>query len=349
MFGARANRQIAAALTAAGLGALVQRVRRFTRWLRERDRAGPLPMAAGRTAPRGPLALAPCDLRGQAHVPNRVARNYGLDTGGTVEYRFNSAGYRSEEIDPQAALRILVIGESHALGVGVPFEACFAQRFKHHLAAAWRMDARAINLINLSVGGASADYCARALLRQIDGVAPDLVLVVLPRPDRMEDYADGQIVNYNVSGIDLDRIDEAPIPLQGFIDLYNPQLGLMNLAKNALLIQMACRLRGIEHLVVSEDLTPAACATPVLQPVHAQLDTGRILNNDYFRVRADIGADHGHAGPRTHEAVAIRTLARYAALVKAGDPARGKQLAAHVAHLKATSGDWAFVEAAREP
>lgn len=344
----RTKATVVSLLSAMGLGGLVaRRVARRHAAADHDDVTALAPAVTARAGPKPGASLLPCDTRSMLHAPGEIKKSYGSDTSETVEYRFNSAGYRSEELDPGAKLRILIVGESHALGNGVPFECSLGQRFKHHLAQALNWPEAAINVINLSVGGASADYCARTLLRQIDGVAPDLVLGLLPVADRIEDYTAKQAKNYKVSDIDIEEIENAPIPVQGFIDLYNVHFGRMNLAKNALLMQSICRLRGIESILVSEVLRPKNYQTAILSPVYEQLDQGRLLLHRFFEKRADLAADGMHAGKRTHEALAIRMLTRYAALLSAdGQEDWGGRLSAHVERLKSESPDWAFVRQA---
>ena len=332
-----------------GLGGALARYRAWRLDRSEIVEVTPLagPAATGHKPALGAHLLA-CDARTALHLPGRTSLTYGSDTSETVEYRFNSAGYRSEELDPKARLRVLLVGESHALGNGVPFEQTLGQRFKTHLALALTLPEEAINVINLSAGGTSADYCARTLIRQVDIAAPDLVLCLFPEPDRIEDYSANRVKSYKVAGIDPEQLETAPIPVQGFIDLYNVHFGRMNMARNALLIQSMCRLRGIENIIVSDELRPRHFRTPVLQPIYAQLDRGRLLLHSFFANRADLAADGMHAGVRTHEAVAIMMLARYAALLKAGGQAeRGGRLSDYVRRLKKDSEDWKFVRQAK--
>ncbi len=340
----RLNAAIASTLTGIGLGRLVDRIRKRRLQAFDTDDIAAVPRAP--VANRATGTLQRCDSRTQLHKPNVVRNTYGGDTSGTVEYRFNSAGYRSEEIDPNARIRVLLVGESHALGTGVAFDQTLGQRFKTHVAEALDLPPASVNVVNLAVGGASADYCLRTLLRQFDAVAPTLVIAVLPPFDRIEDWTETGPQTYRVSGIDPDGIENAPIPVQGFLDLFNPEAGRMNLVKNALMIEAACAQRGIEHILVSEDLRPRHFETPYLQPVYAQLDQARLVLHGLFEFRADAAADNSHAGAATHEALAIRILSRYAALLRAGGDARGDRLARHATQQKDTSADWAFIQKA---
>lgn len=345
-------------------------LRATPRWIRQptygapglrTGRAVPPPWARARNGPHGSVgfaarpavgsavgsgaeALLPCDVRKEVHIPFNRAKMYGIDRSGTVSYDFNSAGYRREELDPQASFRVCVLGESHATGTGIPFECTFGQRLKAHLSAALDLPETAVNVVNLSAGGTSADYCIRTLIRQIDIVRPDLVLLNMPAADRMEDYGPEEAQNYTVSGVDLERIEEMPEPIQGFFDLYNPHLGYMNQARNALMFQMVCHMRGAEHIIVTSKLEPTRFATPILKPIFAQLDRDRIMINKFFNRRADIAADGVHAGPRSHEALAIALLERYARLVQqTGGDAHAGALLRQADRLKQDSDDWAFV------
>lgn len=289
--------------------------------------------------------LLPCDVRRNLHTPGATLDRYGSDTSGKITYRLNSAGYRSEELNPDARYKVIVIGESHALGVGVAFDQTFGQRFKAHLAAALSMAPDDINLLNLSAGGISADYCLRTLIRQIDAVRPDLVIVNLPTEDRVETFAGrNKPINYNLSGIDLDKLDEAPDSLLGFVDFYKPQFGRVNMVKNALMLQSICAGHRADCLICSHVLWPKAFRGPILRPLYQQLDTKRLLLQKILQARPDLGADDQHAGPRAHEAMAIALLDHLAEVI--GETARAdwtEPLGAYAHDLKSTSPDWEFV------
>lgn len=289
--------------------------------------------------------LLPCDVRPNLHVPHAVLDRYGNDTSSKITYRLNAAGYRSEELNPGARYKIFLIGESHALGVGVAFDETFGQRFKAHLSAALNIAPADINLLNFSAGGVSADYCLRTLVRQIEAVRPDLVLINLPTEDRVETFAGrNKPVNYNLSGIDLEKLDEAPDSLLGFVDFYKPQFGRMNLVKNALMLQSICKEYGAEWLICSHVLWPAAFHGPVLTPLYRQLDTNHLVLQEILQARPDLAADEQHAGPRAHEALAIALLDRFAEIAgEAGDTGWTEPLGAYVHGLKSTSPDWDFV------
>lgn len=294
-----------------------------------------------RDVPRQSLT---CDARGRGHQPNSVLRQYDLDQSGDITYRFNSAGFRGEDLRPEAAFRICLIGESHALGVGVDEDRMPAQRIKAHLAAAWDMPLDDVNAVTFAVGAASADFCARQALMQIDRVQPDLLLCIMPSEDRFEDYHESHGRSYGISAIDLEKIEDAPLPVQGFVDLWNPIAGKMNTLRNALTIQMLCQQYGVEHILMSQTLWPKTCTAPILKPINARLDRDRILLHRYYVARPDFAADERHGGVRTQEAVALTALIRYSDLLLAtGDADRGQKLATYLEQEMARNEDWRFV------
>lgn len=293
----------------------------------------------------GPLAgpLKRCDVRRQEHRPGNVLSAYGTDESGTVIYRFNAQGYRGEEYDPDAAFRICVIGESHAFGTGVAQEQTFGNRFADHLAAALGIDRARVNLLNLSVGGVSPDYCVRTLYRQLPGVAADVALVHMPGIDRMEFYDGTGFSGFGVSALDPDRIDEAPPPLLGFCDLYNAHLGRLALAKNLLLAQSLLEEQGIDYVISIPNLPPLESRFGYLHPYMSRLDQTPILHHKLLASRLDKAADGRHGGPRTHGAIAIALLSHYGeTLAHRGARERAELVRAHARTLMDNDPDWAF-------
>lgn len=311
----------------------------------------PPPAARPARPPHRPRPVLPdatlltCDVWPDDHVPNAVRNHYRSETSGMVTYRFNAAGYRGEDLDTRAARRICLVGESHAIGLGLPYERSFGHRFKIHLADALGVAHEAVNLVNLACTAASSDHCLRELARQIDIIRPHLVVAVLPVHDRTEHYGPEGCRNFSVSAVALDKVDTCPVELLGFIDFYTPEWGMMNTARNALLLQALAERHGAEHIILTETLRRGIYSTPLLQTFFRELDQHRIVKHRVFHVRPDSSVDGSHGGPRSHEAVAILILERYARLLaQRGEASEAAAVAAHVEHLKSTSIDWAFVQ-----
>lgn len=258
--------------------------------------------------------LKPCDTRLKWHVPGTVVNSYGLDKTETVEYRFNSRGYRSEEFRSDAKFRICIVGESHAIGTGVAFEETFGFRLKTLMAEALNLELDEINLINLAIGGSSADYCARTVFRQLPNLAVDFVICIIPPRDRIEFRAGEGFDTFSVGSVDADNLEKLPAPLLGFCEYYSGPVGSFNRVKNILLIESFLRSRNIEFVIAVENLPWPGDGGKPLDPFLAQLDEDRLLRHEFFRMRADFAADGSHAGPRSHAAFAIQVFHHFGCL-----------------------------------
>ena len=296
-----------------------------------------------------PLRLLPCDVRPKIHLPKTTTDRYITDKSGTVTYHFNSLGYRGEELDPDAAFRICLIGESHAIGLGVEMRDTYGQRLKRHIGKALGLAPKQVNCINLSVSGASSDYCVRTAFRQLTQVPVDLAVCCIPAPNRMEYCRPAGYEMLNLNGLTPENMDRAPVPLVGFADFYNDRMGLIALMKNTLLLQDFFKRRGIGYVLTSQHLTRARRRFDYLKVFDDDLDTRAFLEDRIFALRPDRAADGAHGGPRTHAAFAIAVLDRFAAAQRdTGDPALAEKLARYVAVQKRKNPDWAFVRAAQK-
>src|SRR5438128_1390373 len=92
----------------------------------------------------------------------------------SIVYRFNDHGYRSDSFHKTADVRILAIGCSWVLGVGIPEEAIFHQLFANRVAGEL---GRSVVVWNLGVAGAANDAIVRLLHQAVPELCPDIVLV----------------------------------------------------------------------------------------------------------------------------------------------------------------------------
>ena len=100
-----------------------------------------------------------------------------------VSYRFNRLGYRCAEFDDTAEIRLLAIGCSYVLGLGVAQDHLFHERF----AARLRADlGRSVVVWNLGVAGASNECITRLLHLAIPRLDPLLVLINFTHNGRRE-------------------------------------------------------------------------------------------------------------------------------------------------------------------
>ena len=154
------------------------------------------------------MTLLPyCGDRGSEHWAGdgrpHSRQIYASDTSGTKTYRFNSSGFRVEDLDAGTAVRLFVCGASYAFGTGLNREATWGDRMKTKLAGKLSLDASRVNLLNFSQSLASANYITRTLLAQCDVVRPDLVVAVFSDMKRGEYFGNGRpvgVVNGEAQG-----------------------------------------------------------------------------------------------------------------------------------------------------
>lgn len=96
-------------------------------------------------------------------------------TGVRVRYAINSLGLRGPETTldkPEGIFRIVVLGDSHAFGFGIPLEQHFTTLLQGYF--------KDVEVLNLGVCGYGVDQMALRLERDGFPLHPDLVICYLP-------------------------------------------------------------------------------------------------------------------------------------------------------------------------
>lgn len=191
-------------------------------------------------------------------------RSYGTDRSGTVSYRFNSLGFRSEEYRPEASRHLFVCGPSTAFGTGLPVEASWPYLFKVAYAQHQALAANEVNLLNFSQGGAGNDYVVRTAITQCARVKPDLLLVELAPGHSRTEYFSSEVTGSerhllfgpwifgDDGGVRPKIKQEHPEilgPLLGYFDYYSDEIGAMSTVRAVLLLQLYCKVHSIPNLV----------------------------------------------------------------------------------------------------
>ncbi|MBE3637043.1 hypothetical protein [Mangrovicoccus algicola] len=285
--------------------------------------------------------VLPCDLPHSGHRPFAHTRFYDDDDTGLISYRFNSAGFRGEEYRPDARLRICVIGACRAFGTGIHQHLTYGARLGDHLATALELPREEVNVLNLSVGRASGDYVTRMLLTHVPLLAPDLVLLGFPAPQRMEYFGAEGFESYDLATVPRRGRQGLPAPLAGFRDLYNPDLGRIAMARNILMAQGLMEHARIPYAITTEHLRPNLRHQPQLAPFLAALDDRFILRHRHFHLAPDRAAHDQRGGPAAHGALAIALLPLVAAQFdRLGEEEAVARITALSGHLKETDLDW---------
>lgn len=94
----------------------------------------------------------------------------------SVDYRFNSFGYRSPEFDREPGERLIAFfGDSNTLGMGTPWESVWTTAVTGYLADRWGVPVRQCNLAWVGTG---SDYVAMMVHQCVDVLRPDAVFVL---------------------------------------------------------------------------------------------------------------------------------------------------------------------------
>ena len=100
-----------------------------------------------------------------------------------ITYSFNSLGYRSIPFDTRADIRIMAIGCSYVMGVGLPQQNLFHEVFAEQLR---RKTGKTVAVLNLGAPGGSNDYIARLLHLAVPILNPEIVLINFTHTARRE-------------------------------------------------------------------------------------------------------------------------------------------------------------------
>ena len=123
--------------------------------------------------------LGRCKWFGGDSEKNYQSNPHPLFGPDDIEYSFNRHGYRCLNFEERNRfdknhLHLLIVGESHALGVGLSENQTYAYLVAQKLAA---HTGRPVQHWNLSQAGASAEYLSRLLRSALAVLRPDFVIL----------------------------------------------------------------------------------------------------------------------------------------------------------------------------
>jgi len=236
-----------------------------------------------------------------------LSKFYPPDVSGKRTYTFNSIGFRGDEFNPLAKKTIFVCGGSVAVGVGVADEELWACQFKKKFAALRQLGQDEVNVMNFSQAAASNDYTVRTLLSQCGRLKPDMVIAHLGGGEARTEWFDHEFYHsvgpWIVDSPGTEKIYEAG---KGYYSYYTPELGLINVLKNILLLQFFCEARNIELIVLwtgYNKLSQVALLQPFCQALAKMINMDNIF---LPRDAVDWVIDVHHPGPSTHKLLALQ-------------------------------------------
>lgn len=217
-------------------------------------------------------------------------------------YSFNSLGFRGEEYDPNAKIRIFACGCSVTFGVGVKWEQTWPFVFKRRLAARLDLPLSDINLLNFAQAGCSNDYIARTLVYQCNAEKPDLIIANFSYKDRTEFVSAETIENLGPW-----VATEAAL---NYYMYYTDELGMINALKNMLWFQNFAKSNDIPYLISFLDYrdlaVPKYTANHVVSGLIEMLDRSVLSEFSPLDFACDLGRPGHHPGPLSHELYADR-------------------------------------------
>jgi hypothetical protein len=232
-----------------------------------------------------------------------------VDFDGDVKtYVFNSLGYRGEEFDPDAAVKLFVCGCSYTFGAGLDLEETWSYHFRQKVADHHGLPASSVNLMNFGEGGASNDYIARTLTEQCLRVRPDLVVVGFTFMNRFELFDGAHAVNFGSWAISEQRHGEMA-RLGEFLFLGTDEIQeKVRMIKNVLLLQYFFRSLNIPFVyfffeALRRPELPEALSTPATKQLYEEIDLELLVPIGPDNM-LDRSADRGHPGPRSQELLA---------------------------------------------
>jgi hypothetical protein len=229
----------------------------------------------------------------------------------TSTYDFNSLGFRGEEFDPEAQMKLFVCGDSFTFGIGVELEESWSFLLKQRLAAHRDLAASSVNLLNFSEAGASNDYIARTLIEQSSQVLPDLIVAGFTHMNRFELLDEEMTFRFNPPVLEKyasagGKFAEMAKRME-FIFLGTDAIQeKVRAIKNMLLLQYFSQSRNIPFIFLffwSKDLA-SSLSTPMTRPLYEEIDHDLVVPFTRGTTQVDRAGDGVHPGPRTHESIA---------------------------------------------
>ena len=236
---------------------------------------------------------------------------YNSFEGDGTTYDFNSLGFRGEEFDAEAQVKVFVCGDSFTFGIGLELEESWTFLFKQRLAAHRDLAASSVNLLNFSEAGASNDYIARTLIEQSSQVRPDLIVAGFTHLNRFELLDETMTFRFNPPVLEKyasagGKFAEMAKRME-FMFLGTDEIQeKVRAIKNMLLLQYFSQSRNIPFIFLffwSRDLA-SSLSTPMTRPLYEEIDHDLVAPFIRRTTQVDRAGDGVHPVPRSQESIA---------------------------------------------
>lgn len=157
------------------------------------------------------------------------------DNSRTIEYKFNSLGYRDVEWNDYVLNNsIWCIGHSDVLGLGVPVNDRWSSVLSHN---------SKIATINLGIAGAGWDTISRIIVSGLKRYTPLKIIIQATTDVRRE------FVNEQKQTVVLPYMTDDQLPYKDFYKHIDSESNLYNVEKNLNLIDLACVNRNVPYRI----------------------------------------------------------------------------------------------------
>jgi len=215
------------------------------------------------------------------HIRNETVLEFGGDFSKTIEYTFNSYGFRCKELSRSG---LISVGCSICCGVGVRENERVSAKLANHL-----------NLedYNIAFPGKSIDYCFRMLDWAVPLFLPKFVFIQAPADSRREHIDEFGAYDFVPNGTPIFDGERQRV-FQEYRDGYSK---IYNAHQNAIHFYQKCR--AIEHLLERYKIPWL-----MLLPKKLTEDVAQLMQKNPRYVKLvgsiDLGSDNGHPGPESH-------------------------------------------------
>lgn len=219
------------------------------------------------------------------HEEYRARGGHPVYSENDITYAFNKHGYRCEEFDAAADIRMVSVGCSYVMGIGLPRHRLFHEQFAARLQS---YSGRTIVNWNLALPGASNDYICRLVLLATSCLRPQIVVVNFTHAGRRE-YASlaNRLVPYNPGVRVDDRIGREIC--SHFDALSSPIDDQLNLFRN---------YKAIEALLRDRTWIFSAIRSEAFEAVSSHMDQEHFAG---CLETTDLARDYAHPGPLSHD------------------------------------------------
>jgi hypothetical protein len=235
---------------------------------------------------------------------------YNTFGGDRSTYDFNSLGFRGEEFDAEAQVKLFVCGCSFTFGIGLELEESWPFLLKQRLAAHRDLAASSVNLLNFSEAGASNDYIARTLIEQSTRVRPDLIVAGFTQTVRFELLDEKMTFRFNplvlqkyasAGGKFAEMAKRMEFVFLGTDEIQKK----VRTIKNMLLLQYFSQSRSIPFIFLFFwEKEASLLSTPMTRPLYEEIDHDLVVPLTRGKTTVDGAADGVHPGPRSQELIA---------------------------------------------